>query len=139
MKLFPLIDEELQEINNFRPEEVHAAIVWDGVNNKDKAEQFLKNIQHPLKVVYNDLIKLNKEQEKKLIKSVYGKGAKSRVKGGCIYLIIIKDLNPTYHKEQTTSCKQVLNTNMKYLKNEMRKNIGKGEQDYFSIPYLLQC
>lgn len=132
-KLFPLVDEELQEINGFRPEEIHTAIVWDGTNNKDKAEQFLKNIQHPLEVVSSDLIKLNKEQERRLTDSIYGKKAKSRVKGGSIYLIIIKDLNPTYLWEQATSCKQVLNTNMKYLKNEMRKNIGKGEQDYFSI------
>ena len=64
-----------------------------------------------------------KDEEIKLAQSIYF-GRKSRVKNGCLYLIIVKDKNPCYLYEKATACKQVLNKNMKLIKEDMRLKIG---------------
>ena len=57
----------------------------------------------------------------------------NHVKNGCLYLIIVKDKNPCYLYEKATACKQVLNKNMKLIKEDMRLKIGGSIKSYFTI------
>ena len=54
----------------------------------------------------------------------------NRVINNTIYLVVIKDLNPIYTFERATKCWQVLNKNMKIIKEELRIHIGGNKNKY---------
>jgi hypothetical protein len=125
--------ESLQNVNGKRPSEIHTIIAWDGKQDESTAREYVKNeLNKNFEIVYQDLIEVNHQTQLKLAKSVYG-GGEGRVKNGHLYLIVVKDNNPTYKWQRATSCKQVLNVNMKFIKEDMREKIGGSRNAYFSI------
>ncbi len=133
--VFPIYKsiESLQNVNGKRPSEIHTIIAWDGKKDESTAGEYVKSeLNKNFEIVYQDLIEVNQETQLKLAKSVYG-GGKGRVKNGHLYLIVVKDNNPTYEWQSATSCKQVLNVNMKFIKEDMREKIGGSPNAYFSI------
>lgn len=124
--------EDLQIINNSRPSEIHTIIAWDAKKYASSTIDYLKTLPKHIEVLYKNEITLTKEQELELAKSVYT-SKNSRVKNSSIYLVIIKDTNPIYSYEKATSCWQVLNKNMKIIKEDMRLKIGGSKRNYHSI------
>ena len=125
--------EELDLINGHRPSEIHTIIVWNAELNYEKTVTYINNL--PIKninILFQKKIKLNKDEELNLANSVYSSNI-SRVKNGCIYIIIIEDNNPIYSYEKATSSLQVLNVNMKIMKEDMRLKIGESKTNYHSI------
>jgi len=124
--------EDLQIINNFRPSEIHTIIAWDAKKYASSTIDYLKTLPEHIEVLYKNEITLTKEEELELAESVYTT-KNSRVKNSSIYLVIIKDTNPIYSYEKATSCWQVLNKNMKIIKEDMRLKIGGSITNYHSI------
>ena len=124
--------EDLELTNGSRPEEIHTIIAWDGNKDYEETKKYCENLPLNFEILFEKKIELTKDDEKRLAYSVdYCDG--SRVKDGCLYLTIIKDKNPCYLYKQATSCKQVLNKNMKLLKEDMRLKIGGSINSYFTI------
>lgn len=128
----PGVERELEIINGNRPHEIHTIIAWDGNKHYQMTKNYCQNLPVNFQVIFERKLELTKHDEDKLRNSVYF-GDKSRVKNGCIYLIIIKDTNPCYLFEQASACKQVLNKNMKLLKEDMRLKIGGSKESCFTI------
>ena len=136
IKAYPIfhIKESLTDINGKRPSEIHTIIAWDGEQNESSTKDYVKNeLKQNFEIVYQDLIEVNRKMQMKLAKSVYGKRGKSRVKNDHLYLVVVKDTNPIYEWQRATSCEQVLNVNMKFVKEDMREKIGGSRNAYFSI------
>ena len=125
--------EDLEIINGNRPSEIHTIIAWDATKNTSSTKDYIKKLPNNFEVLYNNIITFDNNLEKELAKSVYMSSNASRVKGGSIYIIIIKDTNPIYSYEKATACWQVLNKNMKSLKEDMRKEIGGSITNHGSI------
>ena len=123
--------EDLDFINGSRPKEVHTIIAWDGINDYASTKEYLNNFIG-INILYEGKLELNNDDELKLSQSIYKKN-ESRVKNKHIYLIIIEDLNPIYSYEKSTTCMQVLNKNMKFIKEDMRLKIGGSKTAYHSI------
>mgnify|MGYP003677361666 CR=1 FL=1 len=126
-------EEEIDLIRGPRPKEVHTIIAWDGINDYTSTKEYLNNL--PIKnfnILYEKVIEFDNNTEIKLSQSIY-KTNRSRVKNKHIYLIIIEDLNPIYSYEKSTTCMQVLNKNMKFIKEDMRLKIGGSKTAYHSI------
>lgn len=85
------------------------------------------------KIIYKKIIKLDDNNQKKLAVSIYGDKAVSRVINNHIYLFILEDKNPIYLYEKATSGYQVLNKNMKYIKEFLRLKIGGSIKSYNSL------
>lgn len=124
--------EDLELTNGSRPEEIHTIIAWDGNKDYEETKKYCENLPLNFEILFEKKIELTKEDEIVLGQSIYCSN-NSRVKNGCLYLTIIKDKNPCYLYEQATACKQVLNKNMKLLKEDMRLKIGGSINSYFTI------
>ena len=128
--------EDLELINGYRPSEIHTIIIWDAKKNYSAAKKYINDL--PIKnmnILYEKQITLTKDEEFILANSVYNKTTKgnphlSRVKSGKLYLIIIEDTKPIYLHEKATSCWQVLNKNMKIIKEDIRLKIGGKKNSY---------
>ncbi len=125
-------ERDLHIINGNRPEEIHTIIAWDGNKHYQETKKYCENLPSNFEIVFERKIELTKDDEDILRNSVYF-GDKSRVKNGCLYLVIIKDTNPCYSYEQASACKQVMNKNMKILKEDMRLKIGGSITSCFTI------
>ena len=126
------IMEDLKIINNYRPSEIHTIITWD-CKNKDKTDKYIKNFPNNIKILHKTLLRLTKKQQEELALSIYTNKKFNKVKNNKIYLIIIEDTNPNYSFEKATSCWQVLNKNMKIIKENMRLIIGGSKKHSRSI------
>jgi len=124
--------EDLELTNGSRPEEIHTIIAWDGNKDYEETKKYCENLPLNFEILFEKKIELTKEDEIVLSQSIYFSN-NSRVKNGCLYLTIITDKNPCYLYEQATACKQVLNKNMKLLKEDMRLKIGGSIKSYFTI------
>lgn len=118
--------EELDIVNGHRPKEIHTIISWNGIANHLKVNEYIKNFPvENLKVLFNNIIRLNRYYEDRIAKKIYNSNkAKSKAVNGCIQLLIIEDSKPIYSLEKSTTCWQVLNKNMKIIKEDMRAKIG---------------
>ena len=117
--------EDYALINGIRPPETHTIIIWDAAKDMDKAKQYIKSLPvNSLKVLYEQAYTLTKDDDKTLMKCIYHTDTYTKIVNNYIYLIVIEDTNPIYSFEKTTSCYQLLNTNMKTLKEDMREKIG---------------
>ena len=125
--------EDLHIINGNRPTEIHTIIAWDGKNDYLKTKDYCKNLPSNFKIVYEKIINLKHIDQISLINSIYYKNAKNRIKNNSIYLIVIEDSNPMYTYEKATKCWQVLNKNMKLIKEDLRINVGGSIKNYGSI------
>lgn len=125
--------EDLHVFNNNRPSEIHTIIAWDGVNDYKKTKNYLKELPNNFKIKEEKLIKLNQQEQRILINSIYHPRMHNRVKNNCIYLIVVEDMNPIYSHEKATKCWQVLNKNMKVIKEKMREIIGGSNTSYGCI------
>ena len=126
--------EEIELFNNHRNPEIHTIIFWNGkLDNKIVKRNLNKiNIKSKFEILFDKKIVLSKKEQIELIDSIY---IKNKVKINKIFqdtirLIILKDINPIYDLTSSTTCMQVLNSNMKKLKLLLRKGIG-GDQDNF--------
>lgn len=124
--------EELEIINGYRLPEIHTIILWDKKNYINGKEYILKNLPDNFEIIFQQVIDLDNKLTYELIKSIY-LNSKNRVKNNGIYLIIIKDNNPIYKYEKATSCWQVLNSNMKKLKENIRENVYGSKKNYMSV------
>jgi len=135
-KLYPISSEERnieKEINGKRIPELHTIIAWDGNKNEESVREYVENkLAKNFEIVYQKLIELDDNTQKKLANSIYFTN-KSRVIDGSIYLVVVKDTNPIYELKKATSCEQVLNVNMKFVKEDMRLKIGGSRKAYHSI------
>ena len=93
--------EDLQLVNGNRPEEIHTIIAWDGNKDYEKTKKYCENLPSNFEILFEKKIMLSKDEEIKLAQSIYF-CKKSRVKNGCLYLIIVKDKNPFYLIMQTS-------------------------------------
>ena len=89
--------EELNLINNNRLPEIHTIIIWNGkIDSKEiKKKLNLCNISaEKFNILFNKVIFLNKEEQIKLINSIYIKNEikLNKIMNNSIRLIIIKDL-----------------------------------------------
>ena len=130
--------EELDLINNNRLPEIHTIIIWNGkIDSKElKKKLNLCNIsKEKFNIILNKIIYLNKEEQIELINSIYIKNKIkiNKIINNSIRLIIIKDLNPIYSFTSSTTCMQVLNNNMKVLKNKLRQLIGGDNLNFRSV------
>jgi hypothetical protein len=125
-------ERDLHIINGNRPEEIHTIIAWDGNKHYQETKKYCENLPSNFEILFEKKMELTKRDEDILRNSVYF-GDKSRVKNGCLYLVIIKDTNPCYSYEQASACKQVMNKNMKILKEDMRLKIGGSITSCFTI------
>ena len=115
--------EDLEKINGYRPSELHTIIAWDGKKHAKETQEYVENeLKGNFEIVHQELIELDEHTEEKLTNSVYYK-KESRVIDGCIYLVVIKDTNPIYEWKWATTCGQVLNVNMKFVKEQLRETI----------------
>ena len=125
--------EELNIVNGSRPPEIHTIIAWNATDDKAKTIQYMNDIiKKKMNILYSEEIALSAREEKVLSNMVYYCNH-SRVKNGSIFLIIVEDTNPVYSYEKATSCWQVLNKNMKIIKEDMRIKIGGSIRSYGSI------
>jgi len=135
-KLYPIsnmIENLEKELNGKRIPELHTIIAWDGNKNEEAVREYVENkLAKNFEIVYQKLIELDDETQKELANSVYFTN-ESRVIDGKIYLVVVKDTNPIYEWQRATSCEQVLNVNMKFVKEDMREKIGGSRNAYFSI------
>jgi hypothetical protein len=130
--------EELNLINNNRLPEIHTIIIWNGkIDSKViKKKLNLCNIsKEKFNILFNKVIFLNKEEQIKLINSIYIKNKIkiNKIINNSIRLIILKDLNPLYSFTSSTTCMQVLNNNMKVIKNKLRQLIGGNNLNFRSV------
>lgn len=130
--------EELNLINNNRLPEIHTIIIWNGkIDSKEiKKKLNLCNISaEKFNILFNKVIFLNKKEQIKLINSIYIKNEikLNKIMNNSIRLIIIKDLNPIYSFTSSTTCMQVLNNNMKVIKNKLRQLIGGNNLNFRSV------
>lgn len=108
-----------------RPPEIHTLLVWNGTpGNVGPAETYIhNNLKQPaFTVLLKRRIPLEAARQKALCKSIYGGG--NRVKGGAIFLCVVRDEKPVYKWARATACRQVLNVNMKRHKEALRKLLG---------------
>ena len=135
-KLYPIsnmIENLEKELNGKRIPELHTIIAWDGNKNEEAVREYVENkLAKNFEIVYQKLIELDDETQKELANSVYFT-TESRVIDGKIYLVVVKDTNPIYEFQKATSCEQVLNVNMKFVKEDMRLKIGGRRKAYRSI------
>lgn len=116
----------MEDLNHPRLPEIHTILIWNPSEHFNKAEAYVRDAH--LKVVHQERIQMDLPQQKKLCKSVYGGG--NRVKNESIHLWVIRDESPVYRWEKATSCKQVLNANMKYHKERLRTLLGGSKSAY---------
>jgi hypothetical protein len=126
------IMEDLKIINNHRPSEIHTIIVWDS-KNKVSTDNCIKNFPKNIKILHKTLVNLTKFQQEKLALSIYTSKRDNRVINNTILIIIIEDTNPIYSFEKATSCWQVLNKNMKIIKEDMRLKVGGSKKNTRSV------
>ena len=124
--------EDLELINGNRPEEIHTIIAWDGNKDYEETKKYCENLPSNFEILFEKKIELTKKEENNLSQSIYFCN-NSRVKNGCLYLTIIKDTNPCYLFEQASICKQVLNKNIKIIKQDMRLKIGGSINSFLTI------
>lgn len=129
--------EELEIINNHRKPEIHTIIIWNGMTDKKffKKKLNLSIYLKKFKILFNKLFVLNKNKQRELIDSIYIKNKIkiNKIVKNSIILLVIKDENPIYKYTSSTSCNQVLNYNMKILKNELRYLFGGTCNNFNSI------
>lgn len=129
--------EEIELLNNHRYPEIHTIIFWNGkIDNKIIKKVLNKsNIKSKFDILFNQKIKMNKDQQVNFICSVYIKNKTkiNKIQQGTIRLIIIKDRNPIYDLTDSTTCTQVLNSNMKKIKLSLRKEIGGDKENFRSV------
>lgn len=135
-KLYPIsnmVENLEKDLNGKRIPELHTIIAWDGNKNEDAVREYVENkLAKNFEIVYQKLIELDDKTQKKLANSVYFTN-ESRVIDQRIYLVVVKDTNPIYELKKATSCEQVLNINMKFVKEDMRLKIGGRRKAYRSI------
>ena len=125
--------EDLKKINGKRPPELHTIIAWNGKNNAEQTKKYVETeLKENFEIVYQKLIELDETAKRKLANSIYFID-ESRVVGGSIYLVVVRDTNPIYERQRATTCEQVLNVNMKFVKEDMREKIGGSRNAYHSI------
>lgn len=125
--------ESLDIFNGSRPDELHTIIAWNGKKNEVATKDYIKKeLKDNFEIVFQKLIELDAITEKKLAQSIYSTN-KSRVVDSHIYLIVVKDKNPIYEWKRATSCDQVLNVNLKHIKEDMRIKIGGRRKAYRTI------
>ena len=124
--------EDLELINYYRPAEIHTIIAWDS-KNKNLVDTYLKNLPINIEILDKSVITLSKKEQDNLALSIYTTKNNNRVVNNAIYLIVVKDASPIYSLEKATSCWQILNKNMKKIKEEMRLMIGGSKNSYRSI------
>ena len=127
--------EELEKINNYRPPEIHTVILWNALKHGRLFINYIKTNKYfksKFKILLVKKISLNNKQQKLFCNKIYNMEI-NKVINGSIYLLVIKDINPIYKYEKATSCFQVLNYNMKLLKEDMRLKIGGSKKNYKSI------
>ena len=104
----PGVERELEIINGNRPHEIHTIIAWDGNKHYQMTKNYCQNLPVNFQVIFERKLELTKHDED-------------------------KDTNPCYLFEQASACKQVLNKNMKLLKEDMRLKIGGSKESCFTI------
>ena len=110
--------EDLKKINGKRPPELHTIIAWNGKNNAEQTKKYVETeLKENFEIVYQKLIELDETAKRKLANSIYFID-ESRVVGGSIYLVVVRDTNPIYERQRATTCEQVLNVNMKFVKED---------------------
>lgn len=127
--------EELEKINNYRPPEIHTVILWNALKHGRLFINYIKTNKYfksKFKILLVKKISLNNKQQNLFCNKIYNIKI-NKVINGSIYLLVINDFNPIYKYEKATSCFQVLNYNMKLLKEDMRLKIGGSKKNYNSI------
>ena len=120
-------------LNGNRPKEVHTIIAWDGKNDYLRTKECCKQLPSNFNIIYEKVINLNPQEQRRLIDSIYHVRANNRVKNNSIYLMVVEDSNPNYTYEKATKCWQVLNKNMKLIKEDLRTKIGGSSKNYGTI------
>lgn len=125
--------EDIDKINGKRLPELHTIIAWDGNKDGKQTRKYAEDeLKENFEIVYQELIEMDESTKIKLAKSVYFT-SRSRVRGGSIYLVVVNDTNPIYDWATATTCYQVLNKNMKFVKEDMRIKIGGSIRAHNSI------
>lgn len=125
--------EELNSCNYHREPEFFTIIIWDGIFDMDKTNEYLSTLNYNFTIVLKRLIKLTKDQQSLLMNSIYFSDKVNRVVNNTIYLVILKDYIPIYEECKATSCIQVLNKNMYKIKKDLRVLLGNSEKAYLKV------
>ena len=127
--------EHLSICNYHRQPELFSIIIWDGLLDKDKTENYLLNLPLNFTIIKKQLLQLSKETQLSLMKSLYftEEEKNNRIINSTIYLIVLKDYTPIYQNIKATSCIQVLNKNMYTIKKELRKLLGNSENAFNKV------
>ena len=125
--------EQLNICNFHRNPEIFTVIIWDGYQDKEKTDDYLKeHLPIHFTILTKQLVTLTDDAQINLISSIYSNQV-NRVVNDTIYLIILKDYIPLYENCKSTSCIQVLNKNMYTIKKDLRKLLGGTEEAYLKV------
>jgi len=130
-----IFKEHLSICNNHRNPEIFSIIIWNGLLDKEKTDNYLLDLSLNFTIIKKQILTLSKEKQLSLMKSIYftEKENQNRIINNTIYLIVLKDYTPIYHKLKATTCIQVLNKNMYTIKKQLRILLGNSEKAYNKV------
>lgn len=118
-----------------RPPEIHTILLWNPIPKNVRAakEYIARNLKSPnYTIIRSEIMKLSPQAQLEFCRSVYGSNH-NRVKKDSIYICVFRDENPVYKWARATSCRQVLNVNLKLHKESLRKIVGGHIRAYDSV------
>lgn len=124
-----------ESLDHPRRPEVHTILVWDAHKDADAAEQYIQTHMQPpaFTVLYNKRLPLDPALQRSLCNTIYGIEADNRVMNGSVHLFVVRDEVPVYQWANATSCRQVLNVNLKKHKEALRTLLGGSVQAYHCV------
>ena len=84
--------EELNSCNYHREPEFFTIIIWDGIFDMDKTNDYLSTLNYNFTIVFKKLIVLKKDQQSLLMNSIYFSDKVNRVVKKTIYFSYFKRL-----------------------------------------------